>query len=381
MSDSKASLSFYMKQLSEAKKLGPKQILGGLVLSVLLMGASTFGLLYYVAVLTPFRFAFADIVKYTSYMLWGLAIATVIAAFICWLIIRKPRTITLLLKIHSFLKHGTGEYFICPDVPDQSKSTVIRRSLYGSILVAGIALTIMSFDLMGTATEMDILRFGAIVMVASVAILPITVMQLYYAPWIIKDSGLFHLDTRDRSLSNVGDDLEDLLEFVAGIDIILVWIELTINTELWVAPFVIFVVVGPLFSIMLNFTLIFTAVKDRATIAMISLLLERYRVPDMVNSPDYIRRRVLGLIDKRMLVEEIVKSEAETAPEIPIEPSSIPELLDEYGQMRAESGESGETPIKNARETLEQEETSEEEPLAATELASSNRRKTSDSEQ
>ena len=346
-------------------------------MSVVLMAASTFGLLYYVDLLTPFNFAITDIIRYTNYMLLGLGIVTVIAAVLTWIMIRKPRTITLLLKIHSFLKRGSGEYFICPDVPDQSMQTIIRRSLYGSILVSGIALTIMSFDLMGTATEADILRFGAIVMIVSVFILPLTVMQLYYAPWVIKDSGLFHLDTRDRSLSNVGDDLEDLLEFVAGIDIILVWIELTINTELWVAPFVIFIMLGPLFAILLNFTIIFTMEKDKATLAMINLLLERYGVPEMVNSPDYIRKRVISLIDKRMLVEEVVESEAVplTVHDTPEHPQSVPELLDEFGHISAETEATEEMPISAARESLAQEEVEGEEAIAATELSSSRKRK------
>ncbi|RLF33322.1 MAG: hypothetical protein DRN08_05585 [Thermoplasmata archaeon] len=363
-----ATLTFYMRQLSEAKKLGPKEILAGLLLSILLMAASTYGLLYYVAALTPFHFAQTDIVRYTIYMLLGLGIGTIIGAVICVIMVRRPRTITLLLKIHSFLKRNLGEYFLCPEVPDQSFRTVIRRSLYGSVLVAGIALTVLSFDLMGTATEEDILYFGAVVMVASVLILPFTVMQFYYAPWVIKDSGLFHLDVRDRSLSNVGDDLEDLLEFVAGIDIVLVWIELTLNTELWVAPFVIFVVVGPLFSIMLSFTLIFMVVKDRATLAMIQLLIERYGVPDMVNQPDYIRRRVVSLVDRRMLVEEIVEETVESAEPTP---ETIPQLMDEYGRMRAEAVSKEQGSIREARESLAAQDEIDE--AAVTSLTSSGR--------
>ncbi len=367
MTDKTAALTFYMKQLSEAKKLSMYEIIGGLILSLLLMGASTYGLLYYVSVLTPFNFAIADIIRYTTYMEYGLITASVIGVIICIIIVKKPRTITPLLKIHSYLKRKTGEYFICPEVPDQSMGTVIRRSLYGSILVAGIALTILSFDLMGNASEMDILAFGGYVMAGSVIVLPLTVMQLYYAPWIIKDSGLFHLDTRDRSLSNVGDDLEDLLEFVAGIDIILVWIELTINTELWVAPFTIFVVLGPLFSIMLSFTLIFTAIKDRATVSMINLLMGRYNVPDMVTSPDYIRKRVVSLVDRRMLVEEVVESKAETLTATDETVMTTEGALEEYGQIMSETARTEDTSIRDARDALEHE---EEPDLMATSLKS-----------
>ncbi len=355
MNEDENPLSFYVKQLSETRQLSISEIVAGIVVSFLLMGASTFGLLFYVASLTPISFAMDQIIRYTLYLVVGLAAATVIGIVICYVMYKRPRTITPLLKVHSYLKRGTGEYFVCPELVDQSWDTVIKRSLYGSILVVGIALTILSFDLMGTATEGDILLFGTYVMIASIVVLPITVMQLYFAPWVIKDSGLFHLDVRDRSLSNVGDDLEDLLEFVAGIDIVLVWIELTINTELWVAPFVILVMIGPLFSIMLNFTLVFMAVKNRAVLAMIQLLIERYGVPDMVKSPSYIRGRVLSLVESRMLAERAVEAaQAAAASLTPTGEAQTPveSLIEQYEDARREVAESGERAIRDARESL-----------------------------
>ncbi len=355
MTDNGSPLLFYMKQLSEARRLSRSEIFLGILGSFGLMAASTFGVLYYVSTLTTFRFQLDQIIRYTGYMLAGLLIATLIGVVICVVMYLRPKTITPLLKVHSRLKKGTGEYFLCPELVDQSWDTVVRRSLYGSILVVGIALTILSFDLMGSATESDILTFGSYVMIASILILPLTVMQLYYAPWVIKDSGLFHLDTRDRSLSNVGDDLEDLLEFVAGIDIVLVWIELTLNTELWVAPFIILVMIGPLFSIMLNFTLVFMAIKDRAILAMIRLLIERYGVPDMVGSPNYIRQRVLALVDTRMLVEEAVQVSESVAPTLTArveEEAPMGEVLERYEEIRADTEESADQSIRAAREEM-----------------------------
>ena len=178
--------------------------------------------------------------------------------------------------------------------------------------MVGIALTVISFDLMVVVETLDIVRGGTFVMLISVIVLPITLMQFYYGPWIVKDAGLFHLDEKDRSLSNVGDDLEDILEFFAGIDIILVWLELTLNTGLeapWLPIFVILVPLGPLFSIVLNFTLVFMLFKNRATIQMMELLNRERNIPSVFGSADYIRQRVISLVDR-----EIITSAAAAIP-------------------------------------------------------------------
>jgi hypothetical protein len=150
----------------------------------------------------------------------------------------------------------------------------------------------------------DILAFGAGVVILCTAILPILIMLLYYGPWLLKDAGLFYLDRKDRSISNVGDSLEDILEFFAGVDLVLVWLELTINTYTdapWLSLFVILVALGPLFAIVLNFTLIFMALKDRTRIKMIELLLTRYELPDIYTSPDIIKDKVMTVLEASVL--------------------------------------------------------------------------------
>ncbi|MHA2190405.1 MAG: hypothetical protein ACXAAP_09245 [Candidatus Thorarchaeota archaeon] len=307
MKDKTEAMKFYAEQLSETKTLGPLKLILGFSMSTVIMGVSTYGLLYFVSRLNIFSFDSDQLYRYTLYGLAGLAGATILAGIICYIMYKRPRSVSFTLKIHSFLKRGSGEYFLCPEVNDQNLGQVVRRSLYGSLLVTGISLTILSFNLMTNANEGEILALGGMVMLVSVIVLPLTMMQFYYGPWLIKDSGLFHLDPKDRALSNVGDSLEDILEFVAGVDIVLVWLELTINTDLWVAPFIIIVALGPLFAIVLSFTLVFMIVKNRASYAMIELLLSTLELPDMVDSSDYIRKRVLALVDRRMLVEEAVQ--------------------------------------------------------------------------
>jgi hypothetical protein len=162
-------------------------------------------------------------------------------------------------------------------------------------------------------------------MIVSIVILPFTIMLLYFGPWLLKDSGLFHLDPKDRSLSNVGDDVEDILEFFAGVDIILVWLELTLRVGIeapWIPLFIIIVSLGPLFSIILNFTIVFMAFKRRSTLSMMRYLTTEFDIPDMVSSPDYIRSKVLALVDRESLV---TASSSETVSESSAELESKPE--------------------------------------------------------
>jgi hypothetical protein len=307
------AMAFYDTQLAETKRLGLKDIIFGFIVSTGIMAATTFGLLYMGLLLEWRSLTIETLLPYTISLVGAAFGSSIIALIICFIIIKYPKTIALPLKIHSFLKHGSGEYFLCPEAKDQNLRRVFRRALYGSILVVGIALTVISFDMLVVSDPEGIKAFGQDVTTASLFILPFVVMQFYFAPWLIKDSGLFHLDIRDRSLSNVGDDLEDVLEFVAGLDLFLVWLELALNSAqsgfqyLWIPLIVIIVALGPLFSIMINWTLVFMLLKNKANLSLIRYILANYRVPEMVESSDYIRKRILGLVDRRMLVEEAVE--------------------------------------------------------------------------
>ncbi|TXT55758.1 MAG: conserved membrane protein of unknown function [Candidatus Thorarchaeota archaeon] len=304
------AMDFYKEQISETKTISMWELILGFTVSILLMIGSTWGLLYLLYAFNQVSIDLSRIIPYTTWMLIGSVGATVVAILVGIIILYYPRSISLPLKIHSFLKRQTGEYFLCPDMSDQSLSKIFRRALYGSVLVTGIALTIISFDMLVVVESADIMLFGIYVLIICTALLPFILMQFYYAPWLIKTAGLFHLDVRDRSLSNVGDDLEDILEFVAGVDIILVWLELTINTggaAPWIPIFVILVPLGPLLSIVINFTLVFSIIQKRATNKVIGLLLNKYKVPDMVENSQYIRKRILALVDRRLLAEEAVE--------------------------------------------------------------------------
>ena len=308
MQERNDSIKMLARGLEETDRLSTKQIILGLLGSTGLMIVSTWGVLSLLNFVQVYSVDPVKVVPYTMYMLAGSVLSTLIAFVLCLAMIRWPRIVNIPLRIHRYAKRGTGEYFLSPEFADQSWSVVFRRSLYGSILVVGISLTILGFDLMVASTDF-LLISGTYLMFISIIILPFTLLEFYYGPWLMKDSGLYHLDERDRSLSNVGDDLEDILEFFAGIDILFILLELTISvggTAPWLPIFIILIPLGPLFSIVLNFTLIFMLFKNKATSSMLKFLNHDCEVPDMVSTPSYIRSRVLALVDRELLVNPLI---------------------------------------------------------------------------
>ncbi|TET12504.1 MAG: hypothetical protein E3J86_00015 [Candidatus Thorarchaeota archaeon] len=325
MGETKVYSNPYKQQFDEAESLSAGKVILGLIASTVIMLASTWGLLTILNFSGVYSFDTSRFLPYTSYMLAASAGSVVLALLLCGILTKWPRTVSLSLHIHRRAKKHSGDYFLSPEPKNETLGIAFRRSLYGSILIVGIALTLLGFELMVELNTGDLIFLGTVLMIVSIVILPFTIMLLYFGPWLLKDSGLFHLDTKDRSLSNVGDDVEDILEFFAGVDIILVWLELTlrVGTEApWIPIFIIIVSLGPLFSIILNFTIVFMAFKRRSTLSMMRYLTTEFDVPDMASSPDYIRSKVLALVDREMLV---TAPSSETASESSDELKSKPE--------------------------------------------------------
>ena len=114
------------------------------------------------------------------------------------------------------------------------------------------------------------------------------------------------------------------MEFFAGVDIIFILIELTVlvgPTAPWLPIFIILIPLGPLFSIVLNFTFIFMIFKKQATASMMEFLSTRYEVPDILTSPEYIRSRVIALVERDLLMNPL------HTPSLPVEP--IPEVVED----------------------------------------------------
>ncbi len=333
MEEKQTYVSPYRQLFDETEDLSFGKLILGLLVSTLILLGSTWGLLTLLNVAGLFSLDPASFGRYTLYMLVVSVGSIVLAVILCGTLIKWPRTVSLPLLIHRRAKHHAGDYFMSPEPDDENLGDAFRRSLYGSVLIVGIALTIMSFELMADVTAIDLIYLGSVVMLVSAVILPFTVMLLYFGPWLMREAGLFHLDAKDRSLSNVGDDVEDILEFFAGVDLILVWIELTLTVGLeapWIPIFIILVALGPLFAIILNFTIVFVYVKKSATLSMMHYLSERYDVPDMATSPTYIRSQVMALVEREFFmsgpaapVESAAPSKSEEEPET--EPALEPE--------------------------------------------------------
>jgi hypothetical protein len=329
----------YKQLFDETQELSVGRLILGLTISTLILLGTTWGLLSLLNFSGVYSFDPSRFLPYTMYMLAAAVGSVVLALILCAILIKWPRSVSLPLRLHRLAKRHSGDYFMSPEPDDESLKAAFRRSLYGSVLIVGIALTILGFELMANVDAGELIAVGTLLMIVSIVILPFTVMLLYYGPWLMKEAGLFHLDTKDRSLSNVGDDVEDILEFFAGVDIILVWIELTLNVGIsapWIPIFIIIIALGPLFSIILNFTIIFVFVKKRATLSMMKYLSTSYDVPDMVSSPTYIRSQVLSLVERQFFMtgsaladesglESDVESEPEPESEVEPEPESKPE--------------------------------------------------------
>ncbi|MHA2134074.1 MAG: hypothetical protein ACW99J_09395 [Candidatus Thorarchaeota archaeon] len=342
MNDLEERISVYKEQLDEVKGPGWFRIIIGFIGSAILMFASTWGLLVLISASGLYSIPPENIGPYTTVFLLGSPVATGVAAIICIILVKRPGYGTLLMRVHMYLKRGAGEYFLSPEAEDLDLNTVMRRSLYGSILVVGIALTVVSQVLLTNISAEYIIVLGGYVILASVIILPFTMMQFYYSPWMIKEAGFFHLDVPDRSFSNVGDSIEDILEFVAGVDIVLVLLELTLATDLWVAGFIFLVVMGPLLSIVLNFTLVYTVARKQATLAMIRYLLEKHRVPDILSAKDDISQKVLALVDRPTLAEIPVSKVVSMPPEEPAAAIDIKEPIDDAVAEESETEEASE---------------------------------------
>ncbi|MBY8997098.1 MAG: hypothetical protein KGD60_05155 [Candidatus Thorarchaeota archaeon] len=359
MEETQAYSNPYKQQLDETESLSSGKLILGFVASTVIMLGFTWGLLTILNFAGVFSLDPSRFLPYTMYMLAASVGSLVLALILCAILVKWPRTVSLPLRIHRFAKRHAGDYYLSPEPEDENLGTAFRRSLYGSVLVVGIALTLLGFELMVELNTGDLIFLGTVLMIVSIVILPFTIMLLYFGPWLMKDSGLFHLDSKDRSLSNVGDDVEDILEFFAGVDIVLVWLELTLNvgTEApWIPLFIIIVALGPLFSIILNFTLVFMAIKKRATLSMMHYLTTSYEVPDMANCPDYIRSRVLALVDRELLMTATVQSpvsesptEIESVPDTESEPEPAPEpkLVPKGGNIPPPPGDDKESVSKD----------------------------------
>jgi len=333
MEETKTYLNPYKQLFDETQDLSIRNLILGFVISTLILLGSTWGLLSLLNFSGVYSFDPSRFLPYTMYMLAAAVGSIILALILCSILIKWPRTVTLPLQIHRLAKRHSGDYFMSPEPEDENLKAAFRRSLYGSVLIVGIALTILGFELMANIDAEGLIYIGTILMIVSVIILPFTVMLLYYGPWLLKESGLFHLDTKDRSLSNVGDDVEDILEFFAGVDIILVWIELTLSVGLsdpWVPVVIIIIALGPLFSIVLNFTIVFVFVKKRATMSMMEYLSTHYDVPDMVSSPGYIRNQVLSLIEHQFFMsDQATTLEVDALIDIESGPGSVTEHIAE----------------------------------------------------
>lgn len=261
-----------------------------------------------------------NIFKYINYIGIGYFIAIILGLVISVIPLKFPSTIAFILRIHRFFKRKPGYYFISPSKVECDMEQIIRRSLYGSILTTGIGLTLMDPEfILASTTEEQIMTLGYYILQATALLFPFIMLLFYNAPWILKDAGLFHLDYHDRSLSNVGDDIEDLLEFFAGIDIVLAIIEFYFNTNLIDTILLLTLSLGSLLSIVIVFTTMFFIVREKLVYRIVKHLKE-HNIDDVIHEEDKVQHELYKIIKMELhsdeSIESTIEEETEEVPEI-----------------------------------------------------------------
>ncbi len=237
-----------------------------------------------------------NIFQYANYIGIGYFIAIFLGLIISLIPLKFPGTVSFILKIHRFFKRKPGYYFISPSKVECDLEQIVRRSLYGSILITGIGLTLMDPEfVMASTTEQQIMTLGYYIVQATGLLFPFIMLLFYNAPWVLKDAGLFHLDYHDRSLSNVGDDIEDLLEFFAGIDIALAIIEFYFNTNLIDTVLLLTLSLGALLAIVMVFTTMFFIIRQKLVYRIVKHLKSK-DIDDVIHNEDRVQRELYKII-------------------------------------------------------------------------------------
>ncbi|OLS21709.1 MAG: hypothetical protein ThorAB25_26520, partial [Candidatus Thorarchaeota archaeon AB_25] len=160
MEETQTYTSPYKQQFDETEDLSIGKLILGLAVSTLIMLGTTWGLLSLLNFSGVYSFDPSRFLPYTMYMLAASVGSIVLALILCGILIKWPRTVSLPLSIHRYAKRHAGDYFMSPEPEDENLKSAFRRSLYGSVLIVGIALTILGFELMANVDAGELIDIG-----------------------------------------------------------------------------------------------------------------------------------------------------------------------------------------------------------------------------
>nr|MDO8117562.1 hypothetical protein [Candidatus Sigynarchaeota archaeon] len=168
---------------------------------------------------------------------------------------KHPSTLEFTMRAHR-LTFGDDEMYFFEYSTEREQisfKATLARSFYGSILVLGIGILII--ENFFTIPDLQEFKWTAsyIVIFSILIAFPLIMIYLYTSPLLTKEINLFAADKKNRNVKNVGEWLDNSLQFFAVIDIILTGI-IIIDSNL--GPYII--IIGCLVLIVFAWILIFT---------------------------------------------------------------------------------------------------------------------------
>lgn len=199
----------------------------------------------------------------------------ILGIMVCKLLEKKIHVLEFTFKVHRKWHSDDDlyffEYFTAKE--DVSFKATFNRSIYGGILVLGIAILVMENFL----TIPDLQDFfwvaGTILIFVMFVLIPVIIIFLYCSPLITKEINLYFHDKKNRTVRNVGGWLDDSLQLFAAVDIILtviIIIDTTTINAFWLV-FIMCLTLG-VFSLFL----VMTAIFNRNYHSKLSLMFKQY---------------------------------------------------------------------------------------------------------
>ncbi|HME55744.1 MAG TPA: hypothetical protein VKM55_26295 [Candidatus Lokiarchaeia archaeon] len=210
-----------------------------------------------------------------------IVVVVMLANIILAVIDKRIQTQEFTMRLHQLL-NGPHFYFLEYNAKYEKKNfgASLKRSLYGSTLILGIAIMVLENFLVIPDLKPMFWSATYTTIITLVIALPFVVILLYVSPLLTMEVNLYYFDKKDRIVKNVGSWLEEALHFFAIVDIVLtivVMLDSNMNPSwfLFIAGFVMLI-----FTFFLVFTVTFNKrYHARLKEKLIEYLKGKYNLP------------------------------------------------------------------------------------------------------
>ncbi len=262
--DIKKKESILKTRLRQKKERG-KSTAGGLFIALLSLMLGVYGIFYLEIYDPEVDIQILPFTEFTIELILGIGVAS-LAGFVVFLAMslglikymqKYPNTLEFTMRAHR-MSFGDDEMYFFEYSTEREQisfKATLARSFYGSILVLGIGILII--ENFFTIPDLQEFKWTAsyIVIFSILIAFPLIMIYLYTSPWLTKEINLFAGDKKNRNVKNVGEWLDNSLQFFAVIDIILTGI-IILDSNL--GSYVI--IIGCLVLIVFAWILIFTTI-------------------------------------------------------------------------------------------------------------------------